>query len=107
MVYLSRFLIDDRPFLRHLPDEGLMGRFYDVEVQRHVRPLLVVPFDELVQAVEFVDLLPDRPEEPLYLPVGLRVMDPPQYLPDLQSHQGLLELRCSSLPLLALDCVEL
>ena len=77
MVYLSRFLVDDRPFPRHLPDEGLMGRFYNLHcVLRRGFFEEVIVGNETGRVV-FVD--DERPVSIQELPVGVpqRVLVPP------------------------------
>jgi len=61
-----------------------------------VGPLHIVPADQLIHAVEPVDLLIYYSEEPLYLPIRLGMLDSAKYLPYLMLYQILLE-GCQSL----------
>ena len=87
------------------------GRFLNVRVQRHVRPLVVVPPYEprhgirldvwrvdgararlSCHVVEQAELALHLPVHPLQLVVGLGVGNPGQYVPYAQVVQALLEL---------------
>src|SRR5439155_7579403 len=92
----------------HLPEICLIGCLDDIQVQRHVWPLGVIPHHQSIKVVlEPGELALDRPEESLGLSVCLRMGHPRQDLAYLVLDEIPLEDRRSSLPLLCFVRVEL